>query len=78
MTARRWRLRINWSESGASDGVKCFCKSVVPQQGLKQKPLAWGRPSLGQMTRSGPATGRSQKGRVHFLPHREMRTLLFL
>lgn len=29
-----------WSESGASDGVKCFCKSAALQQGLKQKPLA--------------------------------------
>lgn len=67
-----------WSESGAGDRVKCFCKSVALQQGLKQKPLAWGEAQPGLDDRSASATSSSQKGGVHFLPHREMRTLVSL
>lgn len=36
-----------WSESGAGDRVKCFCKSAALQQGLKQKPLASGEAQPG-------------------------------
>lgn len=56
-----------WSESGAGDGVKCFCKSAALHQGLKQKPLVWGEAQPGLDDKKYFSHRQVTEGRGSFL-----------